>query len=600
MEDQTTQKPRIVLLYRASSKKQTDSENDIPLQRNILTQWAEQKGYEFVREFVEGGVSGFKVSASKRDAIIEIKAMAQRKEFDILGIYMSDRLGRIAGETPLIVSYLNEHNIKVISYNEGEINSSTHADKLMTYIRYWQAEGESLKTSLRVSDSIKDKILQGKWRGSSVPYGYRTVSRGTLNFKGKPIFDVEINPEEAEVVKTIFRLYTKEHYGTKLVAKYLNERDIKTTKGCMFGFGRIQSILTNKIYIGIYQHHKYDPRCNGKKNAPTSIIESPLMPDFVIVDNESYYEAQELLKKNSIMLSTKGQRRTVKGQMLNGLLHCGECGRKFTSHRYTTKRTKPNGELYIYEGARYKCCSYYYPTQREKTCKQGTYTASLLEQLVIKDAKEFILTTDKDKLLSNYKTQVEEQLSLSTKNLKRVELDISKIDKELIKLKSEVVKTLTGESNFSQELLNTLLQEKEQEKIALIPKQENLQQQVLQLQQNISIQSQLKENIDNWSTRFDNQSKEGKKAMLLNIIDKITLNKSKVEVEYKVQFNTSIEISTETQEKSLTLINYTGPNLSNIPTLSTQTTQTFPNSIPTPYFFDNCCVKGDSQAIQQV
>jgi DNA invertase Pin-like site-specific DNA recombinase len=120
MELAVQTKPRAVLLYRASTKKQTDSENDIPLQRNILMPWAEGQGWDFTREFVEGGVLGFKVSAAKRDAIIEIKAMAERREFDILGIYMSDRLGRIAEETPLIVSFLNARNIKVISYGEGE------------------------------------------------------------------------------------------------------------------------------------------------------------------------------------------------------------------------------------------------------------------------------------------------------------------------------------------------------------------------------------------------------------------------------------------------------------------------------------------------
>jgi hypothetical protein len=55
---QESQKPRIVLLYRASSKQQTDAQNDIPLQRNILKPWAEQQGYAFHCELVEGGVSG--------------------------------------------------------------------------------------------------------------------------------------------------------------------------------------------------------------------------------------------------------------------------------------------------------------------------------------------------------------------------------------------------------------------------------------------------------------------------------------------------------------------------------------------------------------
>ena len=33
--------------------------------------------------------------------------------------------------------------------NEGQQRFDTHVDKLMNYIRYWQASGESLKTSVR-------------------------------------------------------------------------------------------------------------------------------------------------------------------------------------------------------------------------------------------------------------------------------------------------------------------------------------------------------------------------------------------------------------------------------------------------------------------
>jgi len=538
MNISTEQKPRVVLLYRASSKMQTDSENDIPLQRNIMIAWAEKQGYEFIKEFVEGGVSGFKVSAAKRDAIVEIKAMAERREFDILRIYMSDRLGRIAEETPLIVSYLNERNIKVISYREGEINSSTHADKLMTYIRYWQAEGESLKTSMRVYDALKDRVRQGIWPGGTPPYGYRTISKGSLNYKGRPIFDVEINPEEAEVVRTIFRLYTKEHYGTKLIVKYLNDRGIKTTKGNMFNFTRVSNILKNKLYIGIFQLNKINPK-QRKKKTNVEIIESPVMKDFVIIDEQSYYEAQKILAKNvQLVDKSKMQRRTVKGQLLNGMLYCGECGRKFTSHSYVTIRKKSNGKIGESPGGYYKCSSFYFPVERKNSCKQGVYNATALEQLVIRDAKEFIRTIDKENLLNNYKSQTDERLNITDSNLKRIENDISKIDKELIKLKSEVIKTLTGESKFSQELLNNLIKEKESEKHNSIPLYENLKKRYRANKlTNKNASNNNRENLNNWQTRFDTQTKEGKKAMLLNIIDKITLNNNKVEIEYKIAFD---------------------------------------------------------------
>ncbi|MDR2267086.1 MAG: recombinase family protein [Christensenellaceae bacterium] len=65
------------------------------MQRDNLKPWAGKQGWNFVTEKVEVAVSSYKVSADDRDKIQEIKAMTDRKEFDILGIYMSDRLGRI-------------------------------------------------------------------------------------------------------------------------------------------------------------------------------------------------------------------------------------------------------------------------------------------------------------------------------------------------------------------------------------------------------------------------------------------------------------------------------------------------------------------------
>ena len=45
------------------------------------------------------------------------------------------------------------------------------AVKSRTYIRYWQAEGESIKTSKRIKDAHGQAVEQGKWRGGHPPYG---------------------------------------------------------------------------------------------------------------------------------------------------------------------------------------------------------------------------------------------------------------------------------------------------------------------------------------------------------------------------------------------------------------------------------------------
>ena len=90
---------RVYALYRVSTKRQVDkdkdsNENDIPMQKQACHRFAEQNGWVIVKEFFEKGVSGFKVSADDRDAIQDLKAAAERKEFDILLVFMFDRLGR--------------------------------------------------------------------------------------------------------------------------------------------------------------------------------------------------------------------------------------------------------------------------------------------------------------------------------------------------------------------------------------------------------------------------------------------------------------------------------------------------------------------------
>ena len=140
---------RVYVLYRVSTKKQVDKQkDDIPMQKIACREFVEEKGWVIVKEFYEKGVSGFKVSANDRDAIQELKEAALNKEFDVLLVYMFDRLGRIDSETPFVLEWFVNQGIQVWSTQEGQQKMDDHADKLMNYIRFWQANGESKKTSM--------------------------------------------------------------------------------------------------------------------------------------------------------------------------------------------------------------------------------------------------------------------------------------------------------------------------------------------------------------------------------------------------------------------------------------------------------------------
>ena len=531
-----TRKPRMLILLRNSTKKQAEKvvkedgriEYDIPLQRSILRPWGERLGYEVLKEeLIEGGVSGYKVSAENRDEIVKLKAMADRHEFDVLGIYMSDRLGRIADETPLIVSFLNARGIKVLSYTEGEISARTHNDKLMTYIRFWQAEGESLKTSMRIKDANEKGVEQGKWRGGCPPYGYRSVSKGTLNFKGRPIFDVEIDPDTSKIVKRIFELY-KEHYSTKTIAKILNNDGVPTRNGTLWASNTVTKILRNKLYIGIYELGKV---------AGNVRVTSPIMEHLRFIDNETFDKVQTMLTENKLV---KGDvRPTVRGsRLLTGLLYC-ECGKKYTGHTQTYKKTRQDGTDWEHEYSFYRCGAHRLP--KDGQCNKKPIRAEMLEKIIIDDAKKFLLESDIDKLLLNQEDKLKEKETELVEQLRKIGRENTQKEKEVSKLKDEVYKVIIGQSKFSEELLTELINTKQKEIDEQKEKSIEIESKIEDIRKTIDQQKVLSSDLTNWSERFEKQEMNEKKTMIINLINKITVFDEKIEVKYKLKFDNFIK-----------------------------------------------------------
>lgn len=97
-------------------------------------------------------------------------------------------------------------------------------------------------------------VEEGKWISSTAPYGYNRVK--IPNDKG---WTLEINCEEAEIVRLIFNLYTKgepqedgsyKKYGQHLIAKYLDSNGIKPRNSTRWSPSTIKDMLTNPVYIG--------------------------------------------------------------------------------------------------------------------------------------------------------------------------------------------------------------------------------------------------------------------------------------------------------------------------------------------------------------
>ena len=159
------QKKRVNCLYRVSTIGQVEKD-DIPMQRQFCREFiASHPDWVLQNEFYEKGVSGFKKSAKEHDAMQELQQEAVAGSFDILLVYMFDRLGRRDDETPFVVEWFVRNGVEVWSAVEGQQRFDNHVDKLLNYIRYWQASGESIKTSVRVKTRMEQLTKAGCFTG---------------------------------------------------------------------------------------------------------------------------------------------------------------------------------------------------------------------------------------------------------------------------------------------------------------------------------------------------------------------------------------------------------------------------------------------------
>lgn len=220
---------QVYCLYRVSHPGQVEKD-DIPMQRIACHSFARERGWEIIKEFSEKGVSGYKLAMRQRDSILEIQEAALARKYDILLVYMFDRIGRRDDQTPFLVEWLVRNGIAVWSVCEGEQRFDNHVDKLTNYIRYWQAAGESDKISERTRTRIRQLTKAGVFTGGQCPYGYELVRGQRLNKKNQPMSDLKVCKSQAEMVKLIFDKAKREGFGPLRIANYLNEQGFTTKK----------------------------------------------------------------------------------------------------------------------------------------------------------------------------------------------------------------------------------------------------------------------------------------------------------------------------------------------------------------------------------
>lgn len=521
---------RVYCLYRVSTKGQVEKD-DIPMQRQTCREFSAFQEWDIVKEFVEKGVSGFKVSAKDRDAIQEIQQDAVLGKFDVLLVFMFDRIGRKEDETPFVVEWFVRNGIEVWSVNEGQQRFDNHVDKLMNYIRYWQASGESIKTSIRTKTRLGQIIQEGRFRGGLAPYGYRLEKKGRLGKKNRELYDIEINEEEAIVVKKIFDYCINFGYGGRRIASALKEEGILNRDGEPFHYSSIKGILKNIMYVGILR--------SGETR-------SEIFPHLQIIELETFQRANSIVGQRSATYQEQRNvpKKTVGNALLSGNIYCGHCGGRIFASTSQKSHHPPKDGSIIERVPIYKC---YNRTQHKKFCDGPTTYRSYKIDDVIREMLTKIFENVKgvkESDLIDFKYQ--EQMREYSIQLKRAKSDYAKRTKELSKLDEMILGSSEGSNAFTPERLMRRMDVVESEL-------NSLNAEIFDIQDKISKSSQLLDQIHkqykqlvSWADVFSGASIEMQKMIASYMIKKVTVSRDyELEVEYNFdenQFAMGLEI----------------------------------------------------------
>lgn len=474
-------KKRVLNLYRVSTKMQV-KENDIPMQRAECTKYIRSHAdWELSYERSEKGISGFKHTAGDRDVLNEIMELAVKREFDILLVYMSDRLGRREDDTPFFVADLNRLGIEVWSVKEGQLKTQEHIDKLLNYIRFWNAEGESLKTSIRVRDAQIEMLKRGEYTGGGCPYGYEQVYSGKHNNKGRPLKKLVIKSEEAVIIQKIFRLSTLEGMGGASIARELNSCKIPTKKDSKWTGCTINNILRNPIYKGYYTYGKEKTKGRrGRTPLEQWILSERPNPELIIIEEEFWDKAQKVRaartpaasRKESVSFTASTQGRLL----LTGLAFCGCCGSRLTNgSAYDRWKTK-DGITHKKIRGQYKCIA---KSEGASDCfGKANYKQELLEETVLDVVFRYGNLFDSFDCNTEFHKKKLELEQSGQRELQFLQTKIKAAQKDTATLKNQLPLAIRGEFPLSLKELQELILEKknqlEELNLSFLTKQQNL------------------------------------------------------------------------------------------------------------------------------
>ena len=379
---------RVALYCRVSTDNQEKSETIDNQKRDLFKVYNKT---DVIKVYEDNPGSG---ADPDRRGLTELRRDAQKKMFDVIGLWSSDRLARDLKLSLILRDEFKELGIAVEIM--GKEREDSDMGKLMGVLEGAMDEMERARIKRRFISGRERRLSEGKLIGCYPPYGYRHVRRDKE--KGTDA-SFEINEQEAVIVRKIFKMYL-DMESIFAVTIELKKQGIKSRgKGReepgFFLASMVSRILRRESYIGNHYFGKSSPcvakfhiskirkyRFTGRKRNPKSewrVVKIPTIMDV------------EIFNKVQVLLVKRAERRWLKSKhefLLQGVIRCARCGKLYAG--------RMQADFPLYRCPQAHDCNLNQPTCRARSVGQNkiekiiwTYVSGLIndKQAIIKNIR---------------------------------------------------------------------------------------------------------------------------------------------------------------------------------------------------------------------
>lgn len=312
----------VVAYCRVSTDKE-DQLNSFEAQKAFFSEYTKRNDLNLIKIYADEGITG--TSTKKRDEFNKMMSDSSSGIFDCILVKDVSRFARNTVDLLKSTRKLKANGVNVI-FITGNMQTNESSEVILSIFGAL-AQEESANTSKRVKFGKRINAEKGK-----VPnfcYGY-------IKTKGD-YFNLQINEQEAEIVREIFDLYVNQGYGTHKISKILNARGLKSLRGVNWTTTAVSRILKNKLYAGyvvnnVTEIEDFIEKTRRKKDKSEWIeIERP---EFAIIPLELWERAQAVNESNNLEIAATLHKKRGNKYPFSTLITCAVCGYSFRRIRY--------------------------------------------------------------------------------------------------------------------------------------------------------------------------------------------------------------------------------------------------------------------------